>query len=153
MRVIFLDIDGVLNSSKFLDGVGNVSLGSAYFDRKAVKVLNKIVDLTGAVIVISSSWRRIFSLSTLKRFLKESGFKGKVIGKTPAKSHDIRGLEIKEWLDRPENESIVSFAILDDDSNGIENLRDHFVQTDWETGLQSEHAELAVRMLMNGSQN
>ena len=55
MKVIFLDIDGVLNSEKFL----NNNKGQVV-DRERVSILKSIVDKTGAVIVMSSGWRLWF---------------------------------------------------------------------------------------------
>ena len=54
MKIIFLDIDGVLNcehsKSRCQNWIG--------IDNKRVKLLRKIVDEIGAKIVLISSWKR-----------------------------------------------------------------------------------------------
>jgi histidinol phosphatase-like enzyme len=55
MKVIFLDIDGVLNSEEFLKKNKNEAI-----DRNNVSILKKIIDKTGAFIVMSSAWRLWF---------------------------------------------------------------------------------------------
>lgn len=47
MKVIFLDVDGVLNSERFLENNKNHAI-----DRNSVGILKNIIDKTGAVIVI-----------------------------------------------------------------------------------------------------
>ena len=55
MKVVFLDIDGVLNSVAFdrerTNGQGNI-------DKTRLPLLKQILDETGALIVLSSSWRK-----------------------------------------------------------------------------------------------
>src|SRR5690606_1284907 len=50
--VRFLDIDGVLISAEFIQQGGT----SDTFDPQAVAELQRVVDETGCVIVLSSSW-------------------------------------------------------------------------------------------------
>lgn len=49
MKVIFLDVDGVLNH-----------YGSGSFDKKCLENLAKITKTTGAKIVLISSWRMVY---------------------------------------------------------------------------------------------
>ena len=53
MNIIFLDIDGVLNSIDSEDHLGPY-IG---IDYSGVKLLREIVDKTGAEIVLVSSWK------------------------------------------------------------------------------------------------
>lgn len=55
-KIIFLDIDGVLNSADHLDHTKHCN-GYSDISPKKVKLLKKIVDRTGAEIVLSSTWR------------------------------------------------------------------------------------------------
>lgn len=62
MKIIFLDIDGVLNSHASCSALGGVPwpmkpYNWGFFDRVAVGLLRKAVNQTGAVCVLSSSWR------------------------------------------------------------------------------------------------
>ena len=118
MKVIFLDIDGVLNSQDWYvyrrDNVAMDSIQSQYpfyeFDPRAVERLNRIVAETGAKIVVSSSWRSGETVESLQKLLDSVGFKGEVIGLTPhlwcQKPYEDmdgyrvpRGCEIDWWLD------------------------------------------------------
>ncbi len=56
MKVIFLDIDGVLNSIKF-DRLRMRDGRSDFIDESRLPLLKQIVDSTGAVIVLSTTWR------------------------------------------------------------------------------------------------
>ena len=55
MKVIFLDVDGVLNSQQLFEKCEDDQLISV--DEDNIKNLKTIVDATGAMIVLSSSWR------------------------------------------------------------------------------------------------
>ncbi|MBP3534398.1 MAG: hypothetical protein J6J53_00140 [Muribaculaceae bacterium] len=55
MKLIFLDIDGVLNSYKFLQNLPEDSFG---IDNTRLPILKRITDSTDAKIVLSSSWRK-----------------------------------------------------------------------------------------------
>ena len=148
MKVIFLDIDGVVNSEDSWRRRGD-SLYDDIPDEEHIKHLNTIVKETGAEIVISSSWRSVFTLLGLKYIMHGQGSIGKIIGKTPKIEHDtVRGMEIQKWLDDT-NEEIESFVILDDDCD-MAHLSDKLVKTTWETGLQEEHAMLAIEILNKG---
>ena len=64
MKVIFLDIDGVLNTHESATTLresfverGADLMGFNRFDKNCVARVNRITDETGAKIVISSSWR------------------------------------------------------------------------------------------------
>lgn len=100
-KIIFLDIDGVLNTSRtrFLK-----------FDEECMKNLEDILDATGAKIVVSSSWRNIEPIME-DQFMKHGCTKkiwDAVIGIT-VRAYDylkkgsnlpiVRGNEIKEWID------------------------------------------------------
>ena len=55
MKLIFLDIDGVLN----YEGYGRLTRsGTRFVDPVLIKRLKKIIDCTGAKVVLSSTWRR-----------------------------------------------------------------------------------------------
>ncbi len=55
MKVIFLDVDGVLNSTP----------SGPDFEPGLVVWLNRLVDLSGAGVVVSSSWRLEYPLDRL----------------------------------------------------------------------------------------
>lgn len=111
MKVIFLDVDGVLNSDEYFDRIKNLDIQGieSKIDVYKVKLLKKAIDETGAKVVLISSWRYTEEASSLKDLL--SNFEIHVES-TPFISHK-RGLEIKKWLsDKPD---VKDFVILDDE--------------------------------------
>lgn len=151
MKIIFLDIDGVLNSANWMlreQESGRDPQWSLFnnFDLEAIAVLNEVVEKTQAKVVISSSWRIIHPLEHIVALLKKHDFKGEVIGKTPSRTeiHHKRGNEIQEWLDaHPEAQQ---FVIIDDDSD-MEHLMPKLVQTTWQDGLKAHHTPKILEQL------
>ena len=81
MKVIFLDIDGVLNTGWWYTQMDRNTPKDKYgyaFDPNSVANLKKIIDETGADIVISSSWKS-FGLSELEEMWQDRGLPGKLI--------------------------------------------------------------------------
>ncbi len=151
-KIIFLDCDGVLNSLTYVKAnqpmtcVGAPSWRQAWIDPTAMATLNKIIELTGADIVISSTWRIGAKLSELREDFIAKGFVGNIIGKTPnlSEKDNRRGKEIDNWI--KVHNFTGKFAIIDDDSD-LEPYMDHFVKTTWYRGLLEEHIKLVVEKL------
>jgi len=157
MKVIFLDIDGVLNSHE-----SYVRHCKETFhdnpDPEHIKHLNRIVEKTGAKVVISSTWRLGIHSLGIWRLLDAFGFKGEVIGQTPRRAGSIRGVEIGDWIDKhnkgedlfmqvdKEVDPVESFVILDDDSD-MGELLPFLVQPKIDNGLTSEDADRAIEIL------
>lgn len=158
MKIIFLDIDGVLNSETSCKERGKIHYNDNPHPMH-IKWLNYIVEKTNAYVVISSTWRRSTSSGMIGRLLFAYGFKGKVIDKTPC-FESYRGTEIKAWilehLDKEKKYAdsnwhiykgdIESFVILDDDSD-MGSLMPHLVQTHERKGLLKKHAIEAIKVL------
>ena len=164
MKVIFLDIDGVLNvRSQERDEFGSL------FHEEFVNNLKHIIEETDAKIVISSTWR-FSGLNTMQQMWKKRNLPGEVIDITPFKSEKEkeckniwdnlpfkerceRGWEIEDWLDinKPEK-----YVILDDDNDFLDHQIFNFVQTfdDWHHidniegyGLTKECTNRAITIL------
>ena len=148
VKIIFLDIDGVLNSEKsikmnyYMNGKHSIHVDLPH--KSHVKWLNKIVEETGAKLVISSTWRIGTIARRISDILYLCGVKATVIDKTPVGNCE-RGIEIQTWLDETKYE-ILSFIILDDDSDML-HLSNRLVQTKWKFGLNEKHAIKAIEML------
>ena len=112
MKVIFLDIDGVLNSDTYMEKqLDNSSEGiESESDPATLILLKKAVDTTGAKIILSSSWRIMRKYNELEKFLMKFGIS--LSGKTPYVDGK-RELEIKQYLS--ENKNIEQYLILDDE--------------------------------------
>lgn len=162
-KVLFLDIDGVLNTKWWYTQMDRNTPKDKYgyaFDPNAVDNLKKIIDETGADIVISSSWKS-FGISELEDMWQDRGLPGKLIGITPNTVSDemllsadldnmelfsIRGTEIKEWLTK-HGKHVSHYAIIDDMDNMLTEQRLHFVKTDPEIGITVDDAEKAIMIL------
>lgn len=156
MRVIFLDIDGVLNTPLSESRCGEY-IG---IDDDKVERLADIVKRTNAKIVLVSTWKQYWrkeeKLKPLQDYtaiyldekLKKFGLK--VIDKTRDKADGIylsRGRGILEYIDR---NTVKSFVILDDlqfDYDGCD-LTDCFIKTNPTIGLTSEQGEKACKILL-----
>ena len=147
MKLIFLDVDGVLNSkASFLHRDNPFPI-----DDDKVDLLAQIVKITGAELILSSTWRGDFDNNmniifkrggalTLVEKLKKRGLK--LIGKT---GFDVnRETEIRNFLwDFSQNHEIESFIVLDDDIVHMPQL----VKTNWNLGLTPHCVEKAIKML------
>ena len=111
MKVIFLDVDGVLNSDEYFEKTKGLNLQEIYqdIDVEKIKLLKKAVDETGAKVVLTSSWRYTKNAIKLKELLKEY----EIFVDTTPFIENKRGLEIKKWL--LDNQNVDDFVILDDE--------------------------------------
>lgn len=146
-KIIFLDVDGVLNSEEFsrwlFDNHEKKYRGYELLDQRAILCLQDIVFVTGAEIVLSSSWRLSSKCSEqLRQQLLPYGLQ--FIDKTISLPYEDRGEEIKEWLSR--HPDVSHYVILDDDSDMFD-IKDHLIQTTFYKGLLPEHAAKAIEML------
>lgn len=169
MKIIFLDIDGVLNSVETYEKVKELHKkgltlnygprGTIYnlHDKKMVDHLNRIIKETGAYIVLSSCWRYgLNSQGEIKALLnKILGIKGRILGKTTENPiFKTREQEIQEWLDEKLSYWIyllqvtggLKFIILDDDRE-FGHLQDHLIRTDKLKGLTAEDSNRAIGLL------
>lgn len=164
MKVIFLDIDGVLNTNylpEVIHEFSGIKIGFNQLNKETIKNLNTVTDITGAKIVISSSWRLGCAtperFEVLKDFINSHGVTGEIIGRTPVGSEYAdpvstlmmskpRGQEIQMWLDQ--HPEVTCFVIVDDMSD-MEHLTPHLAQTDFETGLTDRVSVKMIEKLMN----
>jgi hypothetical protein len=94
MRILFLDIDGVICTTSCY-GIGkNNKWGTYMFDSKCVALLNFIIQETGAEIILSSDWRNQHTLSEMREIFAHNGVIRGPIGYTPSlKSYNGMNLE------------------------------------------------------------
>ena len=188
MKVIFLDIDGVLNSAKHIHELwdkkesGEISVDTYWKINDlpyegTLLPLQKIVQKTGAIIVLSSTWR--FShgkINQLNQIFKDYGFQiadttddgvwdswlvdmgfdfnkcySKHTNKHGEKYTTDRGAEIMLWLHN--HPDVESFVILDDDIADIKPYyTEEHIQTDfYGEALNMECAEKTIKILNKGS--
>jgi len=156
MKIIFLDIDGVLNCEnayragecQYQEWTWEDGRKDHYqrFCVRSKELLNKLIDETGAKIVISSTWRHS-GIEFMKKVWSMEKMSGDIIGITPSLRangiHIPRGMEIKFYLEemgfthinwsedkqqkRMDESGVENYIIIDDDSDMLYNQRHHFV--------------------------
>lgn len=155
MKIIFLDVDGVLNT-KFTKARCNGYIG---IDENKLPFLKQIVDKTSAEIVLISTWKEHWERLSSRKYLQDAFANQldkklnsvglKVLDKTEDSRDGVwysRGEGILDYL---AYHKVSSFVILDDlqfDYDGCE-LTDNFVQTNEKDGLTSEHVKKAIEIL------
>lgn len=146
-KVIFLDVDGVLNCNKT---TRKTTSGYTFVGNRQVKNLRHIINSTQAKVVLSSDWRYDRDDSRyngdyleLEAELMRYGIQ--LYGFTPELPSAHRGTEIAQWL--AEHTEVSNFVILDDRTD-IEPNKDHWVQTTMSCGLGVAEANQAIEILM-----
>lgn len=164
-KIIFLDIDGVLNViPQGFDEYGGI------FHDHFVENLRWIINETGAKLVISSTWR-LSGLKIMQEMWEKRDLPGEVIGITPTSinvddenvnsygSVD-RGHEIQKWID---DHGVNSYCIIDDDPDMLPSQMKNFVRTsnnqhhpdciDIGYGLTRKCSEEVVSILLGSDAN
>lgn len=145
MKVIFLDVDGVLNTPKLIR-----RFGFNFIDDILVALVARIVRETGAEIVLSSTWRieekdKSLVVQALSRHGLEIHDCTPVLRRNGDWTEDNwvrRHEEITSWLAGKE---ISVFAIIDDMDDA--RIEGSFFQTDEDVGLTVEIAERVIEHL------
>ena len=142
--------DGVLNTTKTI----RMCCGFHFVDTRKVLRLREIVERTGAVLVMSSSWR--YGATNNCAWYETIGYNELQeefkrlrcplwIDTTPCMPGVKRQKEIFAWLTaHPE---VDEFIILDDVGQELTWYWDRLVLTDPRVGLNKERMELAIKML------
>jgi hypothetical protein len=162
MKVIFLDNDGVICLSTEWGGrhkkqkewggrklsMSNKAIPLEYrfdnFNQKAVKTLNKILEETGAEIVVSSDWRHHASLEEIGEYYLSQGIMKAPIAFTSTTEEvepelwkvlrfraDLeleRSIEILDWLNK--HPEVTNWVAIDDLDMSVEYLSKHFAHKD-----------------------
>ncbi len=163
MKILFLDIDGVLNNHEF-----NAISESNTILPRCVKQLNRIIHHTGTKVVLSSAWRymilgEVMTLMGFRHMLQTHGVTKEldIIGVTDADltilplAKDRRASQINRYL---MGTHATTFVILDDGYRNRDGTYDDFgipemfplnsVMTNGEIGLTREDADKAIQILL-----
>ena len=159
-KIIFLDIDGVLATPKYLKNK------QWALDPEKQKLFGKILIKTDAKIVLSSSWR-YSTLEKTKEHMEAEGFlfNNELVGVTIRAYQYIeqgihlsipRGVEIKQWIDthihsdngknweRKKLGKDFNYVILDDDDDMLLEHKDNFVKVNGDIGLTDDDIKNAI---------
>jgi hypothetical protein len=148
--IIFLDVDGVLNNTGCW-GAGKPA-GRDRLDVACVAQLARVIRVSGARVVFSSTWREMLGCREFETHLRGKGCEGlTIIGKTPVMRPGTRGDEIRAWLDAPEHDGgggIGRIVALDDEDDGITAAGVPLARTNVRFGLSRRKADEAIRILL-----
>lgn len=163
VKLLFLDVDGVLNDYETIVAASNqgrdLSLEEHLMDMinpTYVERVNRILQVTGARVVLSSSWRRMFdTMPEIRDFFAKVGFDTRLwLGRTPVRYHGLRlsdmpsrGLEIQRFLSSiiPVRD-VTSIVILDDDQD-MAHLNHRLVRTAGRAeGISEKNVEEAINL-------
>lgn len=167
MNIIFLDIDGVFNSKRLVDKMISQEYTDAqydFIDTEELENFIQFIDANDIGIVITSSWRIDGYKETCEYFEKTlmAPIIPYIVGVTPRSQSGFRGTEIEFFIyaNNIEHESfrhlmkdnkyiyIEDYCIIDDDNDMTEEqLKSHFVQTNYEVGLTKELYPLIAKKL------
>lgn len=138
MKIIFLDIDGVL----VLENSGVPHEEYAHrFDKECVKTLNEILSETNAEIVLTSDWKKIYDIERLNFIFKWNG-----VAKSPidvTKDFRNRETEITDYVQR---KNVSDFVILDDMNLVI--FPKNFVRCNTDEGLKQKDIKEKITLIL-----
>jgi hypothetical protein len=173
IKIIFLDVDGTIITERtraaFETSHDRLTLSPEFLNKKAVDpvalaLLNKIIDITNAKIVITSSQRLThlvkaedgsvsFNLANLKTYLEFLGVHGELIAATPQLEQNATHCsEIRSWFAKLVEQNkglnpVEGYVIFDTDARDHECFGANFIQTIANNGLQYEDFVAACTIL------
>ncbi|MBD5395474.1 MAG: hypothetical protein HDR71_14690 [Lachnospiraceae bacterium] len=163
INIIFLDIDGVLNSNLENNGYTKEVSDGILIEEEKIKLLACLVKRTNSKIILHSGWRVWFDSQ-----LKPTNIKAKRLvellekedlyigGSTPDLTTEeirrtkkfslVKADEILLWLKLHNN--VNKWVVLDDLDLHNDQVEQHQVKTDPQIGLTAEDVEKAVKILL-----
>ncbi len=178
LRVVFLDIDSVLNDDAFLREslrghetitVWSIELARKCLDPVRIARLQRVIDAADAAVVIVSGWRRWAPVEEIAEALRDAGLRAEVLGAVGGvkMSGDLRASATHEWLRK--HPDVTSWVVIDDDVRAWQVWRrvtryeaqssvesDDYSTPAWlagrvvhpKDGITDEHADAAIRVLL-----
>lgn len=178
MKVIFLDIDGPMTMGCYggqpIKINEELEIGYGWIQEEC-DALTEIINKTGAKIVISSDWKKIYSTGQMGKIFEHYGIPNVIIGKTHEKKSKLsstnvmdRAYQIADWL-ADNSTTVESWVSIDDmplhvfyrdmhDHNGYNNIKPEnhiWIEGDYNTlsTRLNEHTEKIIKFLNDNSRS
>lgn len=159
--IFFLDIDGTVNNPRVAIATPPKHRANLYgwIDPISVNLINewtRIIEEHGdeVLLVLSSTWRGGHdNYTSATMMLAAQGFhtrlhedfKTRRTGMTIDGVRDIRGFQIRDWLnDHPEE---TKYIIIDDDSDFTDEQKEFHIHTSGEDGILCKHHYRALDII------
>ena len=159
-KLIFLDIDGVLNNQLYYtSGRADERDFRTNIDPVSVGFLNTLIKNTDAKVIVTSTWRLGRTVGELQKILDDEGFTGEIIDRTKDLRRGnegdsiLRGNEILCYMkEHPEvlgcsYSDYRHYVIFDDDTDMLYWHRYNFIKTDPYCGLTPSNIYEAQKIL------
>jgi len=142
-KYVYLDFDGVLNTEQYqaelaVAGVPGKDKYGPLFAPETVRQLNRLVEATGAEIIVTSSWRYVYEEDTLYEMWDERGLP------------DTRVVILDrkfEGISKDDHQKYVPFVYIDDEDNYSDSEREYLIQTNPVKGLSAADVDRAIAIL------
>ena len=160
MKVVFLDIDGVLVTEHYLLQLERNrdswrdKQGHAHFCPRCLANFELLIKQTGAKVVLSSTWRFYLADTVgVAAFFRSRGVKFDIFDVTPRfrssskkiSEYPTRGEEIQSWIEaHPE---VTRYCILDDDLRILPEQHPYWVRTSFRYGFTKSKLDQALQVL------
>jgi len=170
MKLIFLDIEGVLVTPKSQQHFDKMTVGIpastlqhaeyAKFLRKAIEYLNILVEKTDAKIVIISQWRRTISIAKIIKMLNDAGIYAarRVLltynwfcGEDQWRSDEIEDFLVSFSMSENGDIVVPKYVIIDASKDYQDYQLPNLVSPDPEKGFNSEDLKKAINILERAS--
>ena len=160
-RTLFLDFDGVIATSGTYKRARSALIPQAWGPPEKVWThpgedllsaelaanVQELCVLTGAQVVLSTSWRNLYSLETLKGWLTTKGLTAEVVGVTPVLYGKTRGTEIDAFM-HTRDLTAQDIVILEDEED-VRPYRARQVKTSFmgsNAGFTKRHLARALKL-------
>lgn len=163
-KVVFLDIDGVLNSNLWNESHQREISDGTLIDMEKIRLLSKLIQSTNSKIILHSGWKYWFD-SDLKPLCREAENLRSLLEKegltiadiTPDHATEeikksrkfslVKADEMLAWL--AEHKDVEKWIVIDDLDLHNTEIELHQIKTDQSIGLTTEDVRKAEKMLLN----
>lgn len=152
MNIVFLDIDGVLITDRYIIHRRfnhRKDFNPNDFDPICVQKLKEILDKTNSKIVVSSSKREGRTVKELIEMFDKYGLGSYIIDRTPV-MYRKRGDEIQEWLNTTGKSKyrVDKFIIIDDEKD-MGKLMPYLILTSQKDGITAKTVDKSIKKLLS----